>query len=126
MLSTLKNLIRSSYHPLNTFEISAYHLKHNYKYLSYLNSRLSIAPVLKSNAYGHGIVEVASILDPLNPPFFCVDSIYEAYQLLKAKIKTPILVMGYIHPDTLKVKKLPFSFAIYSIEMLEALHKYQE
>src|SRR3990170_2390654 len=80
---------------------------------------------LKNNAYGHGILEIAKILDSQKAPFFCVDSLYEAYQLLKIKIKTPILIMGYTNPENLKVKRLPFSFAIYDLETLKVLDKYQ-
>lgn len=94
--------------------------------MSSLSPQLKIAPVLKSNAYGHGISEVTQILDPLGAPFFCVDSLYEAYELLKLKVKTPILIMGYTNPQNLKVKKLPFSYAIYDLETAKALNEYQK
>lgn len=85
-----------------------------------------MAPVLKSNAYGHGIVEVGKILDPLGCPFFCVDSIYEAYQLYRAKIKTPVLIMGYVDPNNLKVKHLPFQYCLWDLERARALDRYQK
>src|SRR5882672_7179144 len=113
---------RKKYSPSNKIEISESALLSNYKYLSDL-SALKIAPVLKSNAYGHGLPLVAKILDNVGAPFFCVDSLYEAYELLKISIKTPILIMGYTHPDNLKVKKLPFSFAVYDKAMLAVLAK---
>lgn len=122
MLNLLK-LFKSEYHPLNIIEISKNNLISNYKYLS---SKIKIAPVLKSNAYGHGIVEIAKDLDQVNAPFFCVDSLYEAYQLLKTKIKTPILIMGYTDPENFKVKKLPFSYAVFDLELAKILNKYQK
>ncbi len=125
MLRYLTSLLGARYHPLNTIELSVPNLIHNYHYLSNLEKDILVAPVLKSNAYGHGLIEVAKILDPFHPPFFCVDSLYEAYALHKAGIATPILIMGYVHPDNLRVKKLPFSFAVYDIGMLEALKEYQ-
>jgi alanine racemase len=125
MITQFRAFLQSKYEPLNTVEVSASKLRLNYQYLSSLNQNIQIAPVLKSNAYGHGIVQVASVLDTMNPPFFAVDSIYEAYQLLNAQIKSKILVMGYINPENLHVKKLPFSFAVFSDEMLEGIHKYQ-
>ncbi len=124
MLKDIFRRSRGHYHALNRLEISASTLLHNYHHLSHLNKQ-PIFPVLKSNAYGHGIIEVARILDPLKAPFVCVDSIFEAYQLLKAKIVTPILIMGYVHPETLNVKKLPFSYAVYCPELLAAIHEYQ-
>lgn len=118
------SLFKKTYIPLNTIEVSAAALKSNYEYLR-STSGLAIAPVLKSNAYGHGLVLTAKVLDPVGAPFFCVDSIYEAYELLKAKIKTPILIIGYVHPENLRVKKLPFSFAVSTQTALEAVLKYQ-
>ncbi len=125
MLSKLLKLLKKDYQTLNKIEVSKANLIHNYKYLSSLNKGIRIAPVIKSNGYGHGIVEVAKILDPLNPPFFCVDSLFEAYQLQKSGIKIPILITGYTNPENLKVKKLPFSFAVYTKDLLEAIAKYQ-
>jgi len=113
LITGLKKLIFRSYSPLNRIEISKKRLIDNYVYLSSLNSKIKVAPVLKSNAYSHGIVETAKIIDPFQPPFFCVDSIYEAYALYQAKIKSDILVMGYVDPKNLMFKKLPFSFAAY-------------
>lgn len=125
MLNKLKAVLGVKYFPLNEIKISKKNLVSNYKYLCSLGRQIKIAPVLKSNAYGHGIVEVAKILDKVNAPMFCVDSLYEAYELLKAKIKTPILIMGYINPENLKVKRLPFSYAVYDLKLLEAIDKYQ-
>lgn len=125
MLTTIKRLLRKPYHPLNKIELSSLFLLHNYKYLASLNPGISIAPVLKSNAYGHGIIQVAKVLDSVGAPFFCVDSLYEAYELLNAGIKTHILIMGYIDPENLKVKKLPFSYAVYDETLLQTINEYQ-
>lgn len=125
MINKLFSFFRKEYLTLNRLEISKENLLHNYKYLSSLNRRVKVAPVIKSNGYGHGIIEVAGILDNANTPFFCVDSLYEAYELLKADIKTPILIMGYIDPQNLKVKKLPFSYAVFDLETAEILNDHQ-
>ncbi len=61
-----------------------------------------IAPVLKSNAYGHGLVGVASILDARDLPFFVIDSYFEALQLRNEGIKTPLLVIGYTPTETIE------------------------
>lgn len=119
-------LLGNKYYPLNTVTINSQNLLDNYRYLSSLNPHRELAPVLKSNAYGHGILEIARLLDPLSPPFFCVDSLYEAYDLYKKSVKTPILIMGYIDPRNLQIKKLPFSYAVYTKEMLDFLNKYQK
>lgn len=121
----LKKLIRRNYSSLNTIKVFSENLKENYKNLSSISSKLKISPVLKSNAYGHGLIEVARILDPLSPPFFCVDSLYEAYELLKIRIKTHVLVMGYVDPRSLMTKRLTFSFAVYDLEQLKQIKTYQ-
>lgn len=125
MLSFVKKLLGREYQPLNKIHISKQALLDNYSYLSSVNPMVKAAPVLKSNAYGHGIKLVAGILDS-KPPFFCVDSLYEAYELLKTKIQTPVLVMGYIDPKSLNVKKLPFSYAVWDLEVVKALNKHQK
>ncbi len=124
MQKILKHVLTSC-QPLNTIEISQSRLLHNYHYLLSLRPTWKIAPVLKSNAYGHGLVQVAKILDLEHPPFFCVNSLYEGYELVKAGIKTPILIMGYVKPENVQVKKLPFSYALYDRESAKALSQYQ-
>ena len=113
------------YKTLNRIEISRKNLLQNYRFLSAINKKIKIATVIKSNGYGHGLVEVAQILDKVGAPFFCVDSLFEAYELYKAKIKTPVLIMGYTNPENLKIKKLPFSFAIFDLQTVEILNKHQ-
>ena len=125
IIEQIKKLLGHRYEALNRLEISRTSLRKNYRYLTSLNHKIKVAPVLKSNGYGHGLVEVAKILDPLNPPFFCVDSIYEAYKLLKAGVKSKILIMGYINPKNLAVKPLPFSYVAYDQEQLKEIMRYQ-
>lgn len=113
------------YQPLNSIEISAQNILKNYKYISNISKNISIAPVLKSNAYGHGLIQIAEILDKSNCPFFCVDSIYEAYELLKNGVKTKILIMGYVDPKNLSSKKLPFAYTVWDQETVKKIAKYQ-
>ena len=121
----LPSFFRKNYFPLNEITISHAALLVNHRYLSSLDNQIQVAPVLKSNAYGHGLPFVAKALDGVGAPFFCVDSLYEAYELLKAKIKTPILIMGYVNPENLRVKKLPFSYAVYNEKLIEGIRRYQ-
>ncbi|TSC87413.1 MAG: Alanine racemase [Microgenomates group bacterium Gr01-1014_7] len=125
MINKIFKLLKKEYQTLNLVEVSRENLLANFNYLSSFDKQVKVAPVLKSNAYGHGILEIAKILDPLKAPFFCVDSLYEAYELLKAGVKTPILIMGYTNSENLKVKKLPFSFAVYDLETVRVLNEYQ-
>ncbi len=127
MLSILKGFFGRKFTPLNLITISRQRLIDNYHSLSSINPEIKVAPVLKSNGYGHGIKLVGEVLDKVGAPFLCVDSLYEAFQLSsKAGIKTPVLIMGYIHQKSLKVKKLPFSFAVYDLEHARVLNEYQK
>lgn len=134
MVFDLRGILGRKYYPLNRIEIIRENIVGNYRYLSSLDRDIKIAPVLKSNAYGHGIGLVAKILElppkashlgGQAPPFFCVDSLFEAYEILKTRVKTKVLVMGFCDPKNLRVKKLPFSFAVYSLEHLREVLKYQ-
>ena len=125
MIPILRQLFRKSY-PLNRITIFKDNLISNYNYLSNLNSSVKIAPVLKSNAYGHGLVEIGKIVDKLKAPFLCVDSLYEAYKLKKAGIKTPILIMGFIDSQNLKIKSLPFSYAVWDLELAKVINSHQK
>lgn len=128
MLKNILKLFKGEYQTLNRIEVSKDNLLGNFKYLSKLNPKLKIAPVVKSNGYGHGILEVAQILSnstASKSPFFCVDSLFEAYQLLKANIKMPILIMGFTDPQNLKVKKIPFAYTVYNLELAKVLNDHQ-
>src|SRR5581483_2453083 len=58
------------------------------------------AAVIKANAYGHGIVEVARALEG-RIARFCVYELAEAVVLRDAGIQTPILIMGPIEAKDL-------------------------
>jgi alanine racemase len=80
---------------------------------------LLVAPVLKSNAYGHGLLEVARVLAQRQPPFFVVDSYFEAKMLRAYGIKTPVLVVGYTPLTLLAQNRLRgVSFTLTSLEAL--------
>ena len=125
MLKRAKQLLGRNYRSLNRIEVSGSRLIKNYRYLNSLDPSLGVAPVVKSNAYGHGISLLTKTLDSLNAPFLCVDSLFEAYELAKAGVKTRILIMGFVHPESLKTKRLPFSFAVVDREQVDALARFQ-
>lgn len=128
MFKNIFRLFKGEYQTLNRIEVSKKNLLENFKYLTSLNPSLKIAPVVKSNGYGHGIIEVARILSTSTTskfPFLCVDSLFEAYQLLKANIKKQILIMGFTDPQNLKVKKLPFCYAVDNLNLAKVLNDYQ-
>lgn len=117
---------RKKYIPLNKVVISSKALKDNFKALTILHPEANICAVLKSNAYGHGLKLVAPVFDSFNMPFLIVDSLYEAYELYKLKVKTPILILGYTNPENFKIKNLPFHYAIYDLKLAKIFNEYQK
>lgn len=121
------NPFRRSYQTLNLITINPRALLDNYSFWQKQNPQAKIAPVLKSNAYGHGLELIGRFIDQkMNPPFIAVDSLYEAWKLEKAGVKTPILVIGYTVPDNFKIrKKLKFHLPVFDFETALTLLRYQ-
>ncbi len=127
---------RFPYRPLITVSLSRDRLIGNLRQFIQIAPNRSIAPVLKSNAYGHGLVEVARILAHERAmmhrdgngsiPFFVIDSYFEAVALRAAGVKDPLLVIGYTRPETIARARLrDVSFAISTIETLRAIAAFQ-
>ena len=80
-----------------------------------------VMAVVKADAYGHGAVQVARLLQG-KCAFFCVSSILEAMELRQAGLTTPILILGYTpveaFPTAIREGIRP---TIYRLEDAEAL-----
>jgi alanine racemase len=112
------------YAPLIEISISKSAILHNLHAYQSRYPQLRFAPVLKSNAYGHGLTTIAKILDHEDVPFFMVDSLYEARQLRHAGIRTRIVVMGYVRPrDMIRARLKDVEFAIVAFEQLRELSR---
>lgn len=110
--------------PLITVTISRENLLHNLRSYQEAYPDQALAPVLKSNAYGHGLVVIAELLDREDIAFFMVDSLYEAEVLRKAGIRSRIVVMGYVRPEAIVSSRLANTdFAIVDIEQLRFVAK---
>ena len=126
---------RYPYQPLIAVSISRRRIIDNLHRFMEIAPRHAVAPVLKSNAYGHGLIEVAKILEmerrrPTSRkgsiPFFVIDSYFEAVALRAAGIRTPLLVIGYTRPETIANARLRnVSFAITSMDTLRHVVSFQ-
>ena len=67
-------------------------LRHNYALAASLAPESQTIPMVKANAYGHGVIEIATALAPVAPAFG-VACIEEAMALREANIKQPILLL---------------------------------
>jgi len=110
--------------PLIEVGLSRANLLHNLNTYKASYPTLKFAPVLKSNAYGHGLIQIAKLLDSEAISFFMVDSIYEARMLRHAGIRSRIVVMGYVRPEEIVASRLrDVDFALVDIEQLRAIAK---
>lgn len=115
MLTDLRKKFSRKMKVLNTIELSSVALRHNYKYFAKKHPESKICPVLKSNAYGHGLIKIATICEKLRAPYLIVDSFYEAFEIKKAGIKTPCLIIGYTLPENYQ----HMSFANVAVTILD-------
>lgn len=68
-------------------------IEHNFHIVSQKAGK-PVCAVVKADAYGHGAVAVAQLLEG-QCAFFGVSSVAEALELRNAGIKTPLLLLGY-------------------------------
>ena len=77
-------------------EVDLDRLTANYHAIQAHAAPATVMPILKANAYGHGLVEVARHLATLGAPYLGVAFLEEGILLREAGVTTPILVLGGI------------------------------
>lgn len=104
-------------------EIDTAQLRQNYLcYKNSLKKDASIMAVIKADAYGHGDVQVARVLEQCGCSLFAVSNIDEAIGLREAGIKGEILLLGYSSPIYAKtLVDYDLTQAIVSKEYAKAL-----
>jgi alanine racemase len=119
----IKSLFSPRISPLITVHIDKDSILHNLREYRQAYPNIQFAPVLKSNAYEHGLIPIARILDDKNSPFLIVDSYYEALTLRQNAIKSPILIIGYIAPEIIKKSRLKnVYFTVTSLAQLQNIN----
>ncbi len=88
-----------------------------------LKEGVQIAAVLKTNAYGHGAVEIAKVLEPLDYVWgYPVAPFEESVELREAGLRKPILLLGYVFPYCYQeLAKMNIRPAVFREDMLEQL-----
>ena len=76
-------------------EVDLAQLTANYRAVS-THAGVPVMPILKANAYGHGLVEVGRHFEKLGAPYLGVAYLEEGVRLRQEGIRTPILVLGGI------------------------------
>ena len=104
-------------------EINRSNLEHNIlQYKKWLPEQTKLAPVIKANAYGHGLYQIASIYDT-NPHVatLCVVNSQEALYLRKHSIKKPILIVGYLNSSLDEVILQDITITVYDLQTIKQL-----
>ncbi len=63
-----------------------------------VGSSVMVMAVVKADAYGHGVAQVAPLLQQKGADYFGVSCLQEAVELRKLGIQKPILILGYTDP----------------------------
>jgi alanine racemase len=80
--------------------------------------------VVKSNAYGHGLMAYSPLANKAGVDGFCVDSIVEGLRLRELGIKKPILVLGLTLPNRfVEAARKDIAITISNFEALKYLAK---
>jgi len=77
-------------------EVDLGRLAENYRAIQTKVAPAKMMPVLKANAYGHGLIEVGQLMQSLGAEYLGVAVLEEGILLREAGITTPILVLGGI------------------------------
>ena len=77
-------------------EVELTRLTENYRAIERAVAPATVMPILKANAYGHGLVEVARHFASLGAPYLGVAFLEEGILLREYGVTTPILVLGGI------------------------------
>lgn len=71
-------------------------LADNYRAIAAHVAPARVMPILKANAYGHGLVEVGRVVERLAAPYVGVAYLEEALRLRQHGVRLPVLVLGGI------------------------------
>jgi len=107
---------------LNWVEVDAAAILWNIRQFRQRLGSTRLAPVVKANAYGHGILEIAGLARDAGIEWLCVNNVDEAALLREAGHRSHILTMGYIPLDRLEdVVALDLHPVVYNRETVQRL-----
>lgn len=87
-----------------------------------LNEDTKVCGVVKANAYGHGAVQIARLLEREKVDYLAVARLEEGIELRQNDVKLPILCLGYIPEGGIdQAISNNISMTVYSLEMAELI-----
>ena len=104
-------------------EVDKSAIEHNFNvFKDLIKPEVKFMAVVKSNAYGHGMIQFAQEIERLGADYLAVDDGIEALDLRKAGIKSPILILNYIERGLLKeIIENNISVTVSNFNMLDRI-----
>ncbi len=104
-------------------EINLANIEYNFEQIKKRVGKTAIMPILKANAYGHGLVRLARFFDELRADYLGVAVLEEGILLREKGISSPILVLGGILGNQIPAfLKYDLTLTASSIEKLEQIN----
>jgi len=113
---------------LNWIELDAQSLRRNVRaFRERLHGGSLFGAVVKSDAYGHGMIETARLALEAGADWLCVNSLDEGLALRSAGFSVPVLLLGAFEPSRAEeVVAGGFRPGVYLLETLDALGRAAE
>ena len=110
--------------PYTWIEISKSAFEHNVAlYKKIIGAAVNLGVVVKSNAYGHGIVEIGTLCQTSpHVDWLCTTSLSEALVLRKHGVTKPILVTCIIDQDPTQAVEQSIDLVVYDMHTIAALN----
>lgn len=126
MFNLIRKMLKPKYETLNLITIKSKNIIENFNYLKTIQESVEIFPVLKSNAYGHGLKEMCLILNKTSAKMVIVDSFPEA-QIALRYFKNKVLVLSEMPLKTYSYLNLKRTeFAVYNQATLKYLSRFRK
>ena len=130
-LSEKSNFVRAKIfkmsrdNPLISVEISRSALENNFKILrESVGEKVALAPMVKANAYGHGLEICAKIFRDAGAEYLAVNSIFEAEKIRATGDAGKIYIAGFTPESEIAAAVAAGAeFVVFNFEILEFLEK---
>jgi alanine racemase len=98
-------------------------LRHNYRHLRHLCAdSVKFLAVVKSDAYGHGLVEVSRTLAAAGADYLGVGSVEEGLALREAGLTLPVLLLfGILPAEADRAVAAELEISLYRLDVAQAL-----
>ncbi len=120
-ISNKIKLFEKKFDVYNNIYISRSAILNNFDIFTKLSPGGFVIPVLKSNAYGHGLQQITEILKARRFPYVAVDGYFEGLKIHEMS-KQPVLVMGAIKNSNYDgINPRGYAFVVHDIDSVRSI-----